>query len=155
KTSILQCAIMLHSDERDITLDLLRETISRPDPELLNAAGALQRYFASLSEDIQTLRIQRGSLLSGGELLDLAALLPPPRSARTRLSIINTSALTEVPLLQFWISRLVIEFIVLGRRRPSAALQAVAFFDEADIYVPATSSPPAKDPMFDLLRRAR
>jgi DNA helicase HerA-like ATPase len=156
KTSVLQCAIMLHGDERDITLDLLRETIGRPDPELLNAVGALQRHFASLSEDLQTLRIQRGSLLSGeGEPLDLAALLPPPRSSRTRLSIINTSALTEVPLLQFWISRLLVELSRLGRKRPSATLQAVAFFDEADTYVPATSSPPTKDPMFDLLRRSR
>jgi DNA helicase HerA-like ATPase len=156
KTSILQCAIMLHGDERDITLDLLRETIGRPDPELLNAVGALQRHFASLSEDLQTLRIQRGSLLSGeGEPLDMAALLPAPGTGRARLSIINTSALTEVPLLQFWVSRLLIELSRLGRKRPSATLQGVAFFDEADAYVPATSSPPTKEPMFDLLRRSR
>jgi hypothetical protein len=105
KASILQCAIMLHGNERDITLDLLRQTIGRPDPELL--------------------------------------------------SIINTSALTEVPLLQFWISRLLVELGRLGRKRPSSTLQAAAFFDEADTYVPATSSPPTKDPMFDLLRRSR
>jgi DNA helicase HerA-like ATPase len=156
KTSILQCAIMVHDNERDITLDLLRDTIGRPDPELLNAVGALQRHFAGLSEDLQTLRIQRGSLLSGeGEPLDLAALLPPPGTGRPKLSIINTSALTELPLLQFWISRLLLELSRLGRKRPSATLQAVAFFDEADTYVPATSSPPTKDPMFDLLRRSR
>ena len=106
KKSILQCAIELRGDERDITLDLVRETINRPDPDLLNAVGSLQRHFASLSEDLQTLRIQRGSLLSGdGEPLDLAALLPPPGTGRAKLSIINTSALTEVPLLQFWILR--------------------------------------------------
>lgn len=156
KTSILQCAIMVHGNERDITLDLLRDTIGRPDPELLNAVGTLQRFFAGLSEDLQTLRIQRGSLLSGdGEPLDLAALLPPPGTGRPKLSIINTSALTELPLLQFWISRLLLELSRLGRKRPSATLQAVAFFDEADTYVPATSSPPTKDPMFDLLRRSR
>jgi Cdc6-like AAA superfamily ATPase len=156
KTSILQCAIQLHGDQPDITLDLLRETINRPDPELLNAVGSLQRHFASLSEDLQTLRIQRGSLLSGdGEPLDLAALLPPPGTGRAKLSIINTSALTEVPLLQFWISRLLIELGRLGRKRPSPTLQAAAFFDEADMYVPATSAPPTKDPMFDLLRRSR
>jgi Cdc6-like AAA superfamily ATPase len=156
KTSILQCAIMLHGDERDSTLDLLRETINRPDPELLNAVGSLQRHFASLSEDLQTLRIQRGSLLSGdGEPLDLATLLPPPGTGRAKLSIINTSALTEVPLLQFWISRLLVELSRLGRKRPSSTLQAAAFFDEADMYVPAMSAPPTKDPMFDLLRRSR
>ena len=118
--------------------------------------GALQRHFASLSEDLQTLRIQRGALLSGdGEPLDLATLLPPPGTSHPRLSIINTSALTEVPLLQFWISRLLLELGRLGRKRPSATLQAAAFFDEADTYVPAMSSPPTKDPMFDLLRRSR
>ena len=156
KASILQCAIMLHGNERDITLDLLRETINRPDPDLLNAVGALQRHFATLSEDLQTLRIQRGSLLSGdGEPLDLAAWLPPPGTSRPKLSIVNTGALTEVPLLQFWISRLLVELGRLGRKRPSATLQAAAFFDEADTYVPATGSPPTKDPMFDLLRRSR
>jgi DNA helicase HerA-like ATPase len=156
KSSILQSAITLLAGERDITLDLLRDTISRPDPELLSTVEALQRYFASLSEDLQTLRIQRGSFLSGeGEPLDLAALLPAPGTGRTRLTIINTSALTEVPLLQFWISRLLVELSRLGRKRPSATLQAALFLDEADTYVPATSSPPTKDPMFDLLRRSR
>lgn len=156
KSSILQCAIMLHGDEHDITLDLLLETINRPDPELLHLVGALQRHFAALSEDLQTLRIQRGSLLSGdGEPLDMDVLLPPPSAGRPRLSIINTSALTEVPVLQFWVSRLLVELSRLGRKRPSQTLQAAAFFDEADTYVPATSSPPTKDPMFDLLRRSR
>jgi energy-coupling factor transporter ATP-binding protein EcfA2 len=156
KLSILQCAIMVHSGARDITLDVLRETIGRPDPELLNAVDNLQRHFASLSEDLQTLRIQRGSLLSGdGEPLDVAALLPAQGAKRPRLSIISTAALTEVPVQQFWVSRLLIELSRLGRKRPSATLQAVAFFDEADAYVPATSAPPTKDPMFDLLRRSR
>jgi hypothetical protein len=156
KASILQCAIQLHAAERDITLDVLLDTISRPDPELLHTVGKLQRHFAGLAEDLQTLSIQRGSLVSGhGDTLDVAALLPAPGTGRTRLSIINTSALTEVAVLQFWISRLLVELGRLGRRRPSQALQAAAFFDEADAYVPATSSPPTKEPMFDLLRRSR
>jgi energy-coupling factor transporter ATP-binding protein EcfA2 len=156
KISILQCAIALHTTERDITLELLRETIGRPDPELLNAVGALQKYFAVLSEDLQTLRIQRGPLLSGdGEPLDVGALLPPLGGNRTKLSIINTSALTDVSILQFWVSRLLVELGRLGRRRPSATLQGATFFDEADAYLPAQSAPPTKEPMFDLLRRAR
>lgn len=156
KASVLKCAITLLGDQREISIDGLLETISRPDPQLLNEVGSLQRHFAGLTEDLDTLRIQRGSLLSGdGEPLDIAALLPPPGSGKTRLSIINTSALTEVPVLQFWISRLLVELSRLGRKRPSPALQAVAFFDEADTYVPATSTPPTKEPMFDLLRRSR
>ncbi|HEY0192507.1 MAG TPA: hypothetical protein VGC42_15415, partial [Kofleriaceae bacterium] len=85
---------------------------------------------------------------------DVAALLPP-HGGVPRLSIINTSALTEVSVLQFWISRLLVEISRLGRKRPSATLQAAAFFDEADTYIPAMSAPPTKEPMFDLLRRSR
>jgi adenylylsulfate kinase-like enzyme len=155
KLSVLQCAIQLHAEDREVTIELLRDTINRPDPELLTTVGPLQRFFAPLAEDLQTLEIQRGSLLAGdGEALDVGALLPPT-SGRPRLSIINTSALTEIPVLQFWVSRLLVELGRLSRKRPSKTLQGVAFFDEADAYIPATSSPPTKEPMFDLLRRAR
>jgi adenylylsulfate kinase-like enzyme len=155
KEAVLQCAIQLHGDEREVTIDVLRETINRPDPELLTTVGPLQRFFAQLAEDLQSLGIQRGSLLTGeGEALDVGALLPTP-GGRPRLTIINTSAFTEVPVLQFWVSRLLIELARLARTRPSKTLQAAAFFDEADAYIPAVASPPTKEPMFDLLRRAR
>lgn len=155
RRSVLQCAIQLHAEERDISLEILLDTITRPDPHLLRAVASLQRHFAGLAEDLQTLRIQRGALLSSeGDVLDVAALLPPP-GGKPRLSIINTSALTDVSVLQFWVSRLLIELSRLARKRPSKTLQAVAFFDEADAYVPAVGSPPTKEPMFDLLRRAR
>ncbi len=155
KLSVLQCAIQLHTGERDVTIDVLLDTISRPDPELLQSVGALQRHFSTLAEDLQSLQIQRGALLTGeGETLDVTALLPP-QGARPRLSIINTSALSEVAVLQFWVSRLLIELARLARTRPSKTLQGVAFFDEADAYIPAVGMPATKEPMFDLLRRAR
>jgi hypothetical protein len=155
KQSVLQCAIQLHADAGDVTIDLLRETISQPDPELLTRVGPLQRYFAPLSEDLQTLDIQRGSLLTGGgEQLDAAQLLPPAGS-RPRLSILSTAALAEIPVLQFWISRLLVELARLARKRPTKALQGVVLFDEADAYIPATANPPTKEPMFELLRRGR
>lgn len=155
KQSVLQCAIQLHADDREVTIDLLRDTINRPDPELLTRVGPLQRYFAPLSEDLQTLAIQRGALLTGdGEPLDAAALLPAS-GERPRLSILNTAALAEIPVLQFWISRLLLELGRLARKRPTRSLQAAVVFDEADAYIPATGSPPTKEPMFELLRRAR
>jgi DNA helicase HerA-like ATPase len=58
-------------------------------------------------------------------------------------------------VLQFWISRLLVELGRLARKRPSKTLQGVVFFDEADAYIPATSNPPTKEPTFELLRRAR
>src|SRR6185295_18294766 len=155
KQSVLQCAIQLHADEREVTIELLRDTINRPDPELLTRVGPLQRFFAPLAEDLQTLEIQRGPLLAGdGEPLDAAALLPAP-GERPRLSIINTAALTEIPVLQFWISRLLVELARLARKRPSKTLQAAVLFDEADAYIPAAANPPTREPMFELLRHAR
>jgi adenylylsulfate kinase-like enzyme len=155
RLAVLQCAIELHAGERDVSLEVLQDTINRPDPDLLKAVGALQRHFAPLSEDLQSLRIQRGPLLAGdGEMLEVDRLLPSSGS-RPRLTIINTAALTDVALLQFWVSRLLVELARLSRKRPSATLQGVAFFDEADAYIPAVGAPPTKEPMFDLLRRAR
>jgi DNA helicase HerA-like ATPase len=40
-------------------------------------------------------------------------------------------------------------------RSPSPKLQAVVVFDEADVYLPATSKPPTKAPLESLLKRAR
>ena len=155
KQSVLQCAIQLHAEDVEVTIDSLHDTINRPDPELLTRVGPLQRFFAPLSEDLQTLNIQRGTLLAGdGEALDPATLLPAP-GERPRLSIINTAALSEIPVLQFWISRLLVELARLARKRPTKALQAAVFFDEADAYIPAGANPPTKEPMFELLRRAR
>lgn len=155
KESVLKCAIELLADQPDVTLDMLCETILRPDPQLLAKVDTLQRHFAQLGECLQSLKIQRGSLLSGdGELMDVAQMLPPP-GGRPRLTIINTAAFAEVAVLQFWVSRLLVDLGRLAKKRPWPTLQGVAFFDEADSYVPASSNPPTKDPMFELLRRAR
>ena len=153
KESVLLAALKLHAGEREVTLDVLRDTIDRPDPELLRNVNSLQRHFAGLAENLDTLRLQRGALLAGeGEPLDIAELLP---QGKTRLSIINTQGLGDLAVQQFWVSRLLIEIGRLGRRRPSTTLQAVAVFDEADAYIPASSKPATKEPMFDLLKRAR
>jgi hypothetical protein len=48
--------------------------------------------------------------------------------------------------------------VALGRwasLSPTGRLQAVFLFDEADLYLPATRQPPTKEPMENLLRRAR
>jgi hypothetical protein len=155
REAILKKAIELHADSAGTTLDDLRDTIGRPDPELLAAVGNLTRHFGAVAEDLDMLKIQRDHLLSGpGEQLDVAALLAP-RPGRVRLAIVSVVALGDVAVLQFWVSRLLVELGRYARRNPSPTLRAVAFFDEADTYIPATSSPPTKEPMFDLLRRAR
>ena len=130
KQSILQCAIQLHAEDRDVTIDLLRETINRPDPELLTSVGELQRFFAPLAEDLQTLEIQRGALLAGdGESLDISALLPPTNQ-RPRLTIIYTGALAEIAVPVLGVE-VIDRARATARRRPSKQLQGVVLFDEA------------------------
>src|SRR5262249_3094062 len=79
----------------------------------------------------------------------------PPKGARPQLTIVSTGALAEIAVLQFWVSRLLVEVGRLARKRPSKVLQAAVVLDEADAYIPAAGAPPTKEPMFDLLRRAR
>ena len=155
RTAILKKAIELHADTAGATLDDLRDTIARPDPELLAAVGTITRHFGGLAEDLDTLALQRGALLSGaGEVLDVQAMMAAP-PGQAKLVIISAVALTDVAVLQFFVSRLLVELARTVRRTPSPTLRAVALFDEADIYIPAVASPPTKEPMFELLRRAR
>jgi hypothetical protein len=155
RRAILKAAIELHGTLGDATIEELRSTIGQPDPQLLAHVGNLGKHFGGLAEDLDMLWINNKNLLAAGdEVLDIGTLLRTP-DGRPRLSIISTAALTDAPAIQFWVSRLLVELGRYVRANPSKELSAVAFFDEADIYIPATSSPPTKEPMFDLLRRAR
>jgi hypothetical protein len=155
REAILKKAIELHADTRGASLDDLRDTISRPDPELIAGVGNLTKYFGAVAEDLDMLSIQRGNLLSGaGEVLDVASMLTP-RGGKARLAIVSSVALTDVSVLQFFVSRLLVELGRMVRRNPQPELRTVAFFDEADTYIPAVGAPPTKEPMFELLRRAR
>jgi hypothetical protein len=133
REAILKKAIELHADTAGATLDDLRDTISRPDPELLAAVGNLTRHFGAVAEDLDMLAIQRGNLLSGaGDVLDVHAMLAP-RDGKARLAIVSAVALTDVAVLQFFVSRLLVELGRMVRRHPHGELRAVAFFDEADM----------------------
>jgi hypothetical protein len=111
-----------------------------------------------LIDHLETLRITRGELLSeSGPPLSADALFGrgEGKTDRTRLSIISTKFLGDNANIDFWISRLLVETARWASQNPSERLQAVMLFDEADIYLPATRKPATKEPMQDLLRRAR
>jgi DNA helicase HerA-like ATPase len=57
--------------------------------------------------------------------------------------------------VQAWTSHLFVELARYSMRAPQAKLQALVMLDEADQYMPATSKPPSKEPLMDLLKRAR
>ncbi|QSQ17771.1 helicase HerA-like domain-containing protein [Myxococcus landrumensis] len=152
--------LMNQSLGKEVTLDLLQQFIIAQDPALLEATdGIPTRTFAKLAQDLSVLRINLRTMLSaGGERLDLDELLGRGVHGvpgRTRLSIISTKFLGDNSRILFWVSQLLLETLRWASQHPSSKLQAVLLFDEADMYLPATSKPATKEPMESLLRRAR
>jgi len=85
----------------------------------------------------------------------LFGLGPHATPGKTRLTIISTKFLGDDAAILFWVSQLLLELNRFASRTPSPTLQAAVMFDEADIYLPATSKPPTKTPLESLLKRAR
>jgi hypothetical protein len=130
------------------------------DPDLVSAVGKLDaKHFHALVENLETLRLRYEHLLRDeGEPLTPEALFglnADAPSGRTRLSIVSTKFIGDAAAIDFWVARLLGELSRWASRRPAHALQAVVFLDEADIYLPAQTKPATKEPMLDLLKRAR
>jgi DNA helicase HerA-like ATPase len=140
-------------------LQSLVSVLDDEDPELVSLVGRLDtKHFRALVENLETLRLRYEHLLrDDGEPLALERLFGlenRPRSA-ARLSIISTKFLGDLAAVDFWVARLLGELSRWASRSPAGTLQAVVFLDEADIYLPAQSKPATKEPMLDLLKRAR
>lgn len=145
---------------KEITLDLVQRFVAAQDMSLVQEAHGLDdRVFTKLSQDLATLRLNAQALLSNnGEKLDMNELLGLGASkvpGKTRLTIISTKFLGGLQSSLFWVSQLLVEANRWASQHPSPKLQAVLLFDEADIYLPAQSIPATKQPMENLLRRAR
>lgn len=147
-----------HSDA-NISLDHLINLIHDEDPTLVDAIGKLDpKHFGKLVEHLSTVKLRYETLLRGEERLDaelLFGLGAAAKPGKTALSIVSTKFLPDAGVIDFWVSRLLIELTRWSSRHPSPKLQALVMLDEADIYLPATSKPATKQPMQDLLRRAR
>ncbi len=163
--AILGRAIDLVSQEhpRDpVPMETLLGFIADHDTTLVDEVGRLDvKLFDKLVQDLETLRLNHGDLLAArGEPLEIEALFGLGRHGKpgkTRLSIISTKFLGSGQDVQFWIAQFLME---VGRwisraPAPDGTLQAVLMFDEADLYLPAVRQPASKEPMENLLRRAR
>jgi hypothetical protein len=160
RIAIMMKAIELLAEDDRVTLQTLIDYIHEQDPVLINAIGALDpRLFNRLVQDLQTLKINRANLFpQHGDPLDADALFglgQYARQGKTRLSIISTKFLGSKEEVQFWVAQLLMELSRWMSKNPSDKLQAVVLFDEADLYLPATSKPATKEPMENLLKRAR
>ncbi len=157
---LLQAILTLSRLENSDRLDVggLMNFINEKDASLVHAIGHLDvRLFDRLVRDLQTLQIIKGNLLqSGGESLNINTMLQSATSQnRVHLTIVSVKFLTNMLDLEFWMARFLVEMERWSSRHPSERLQAVLMLDEADFYLPATRKPSTKEPMENLLRRAR
>jgi hypothetical protein len=163
--AILSQAIDLLSQETPqaaVPIQDLVDFIAEKHPNLVDEVGRLDvKLFDRLVQDLETLRINQGDLLSAqGEPLDIDEILGKgvhETPGKTRLAIISTKFLGTNQDVQFWVAQLL---MALGRwisRSPAreGVLQALVLFDEADLYLPAVRQPATKEPMEHLLKRAR
>jgi hypothetical protein len=159
--AILTRAVLLLSGMVDpLGLDTLIDFIDAQDPALLAAIGKLDvRLFDKLVQDLETFKLTNARLLDGdGERLDIAALLGKDGSVpagKTRLTIISTKFLGDTGKTLFWVAQLLLRLSRWASQKPMPSLQAAVLFDEADLYLPAVGQPATKQPMENLLRRAR
>jgi hypothetical protein len=163
RLAILQKAIEVLSaiPGAPVTVASLYELVESRDDALLTAVlGDFDdRQYRQLAQDLLALRLSKRRLLEGeGERLDVDALLGKGGAdvaGQTRLSVISTRFLGEMPEVEFWVAQLLAALNRWAGKSPSASLQAVVLFDEADLYLPAVRQPATKAPMDSLLRRAR
>jgi hypothetical protein len=143
-----------------VTVDRLQRLVAEQDDALVAAVGGFEdRHYRRLAESLLTLWLHHQRLLAGdAEQLDIDTLLGLGSQAvpgKTRLSVISTRFLGDAATVDFWVTQLL---VAVGRwigKRPSAQLQAVLLFDEADLYLPALRQPATKAPMENLVKRAR
>lgn len=143
--------------DNPLSIDRLISFIAEQDPLLVNAIGVLDpKHCKKLAEDLQTLSLMAGQLFNPQcEQLSTEQLLTSPHPQKTRLSVINLGSLGDNANILFWVSQFLLNLNRYAQQHPSGQLQAVVLFDEADLYLPAQSKPSTKEPMENLLKRAR
>ena len=151
---------VLSRRESPITLDTLIHLIHDPDDELLSELGILDpKHCTKVAECLQMLRINKEHLFPENcETLNSESLFglgSHKQTGKTRLSIISTKFLGGDENTLFWVAQLILELNRWSSLNPSSTLQAAVLFDEADVYLPATSKPATKEPIESLLKRAR
>jgi energy-coupling factor transporter ATP-binding protein EcfA2 len=136
--------------------DLLVLLESRDDDLLARAGRYDDKLFARLITDLETLRLNDGELFDRDAEQLSAEVLLGGAGQQVPLSIISTRFLGDNAKVQAWVAHLLVELSRWCMRHPRDQLQAIVMLDEADLYMPAgAAKPPSKEPLQDLLKRAR
>jgi hypothetical protein len=146
--------------KREVGLRDVIALIAEQDETLVAELGHLDPSFMKgLVDDLETLRVNHSALLESKDEPLRADLLMGRdgtiQEGKVPITIVSTKFLGDAQRVDFWLSQMLVSMSRWCSRNPSAKLQSVLFLDEADAYLPAMSKPATKDPLLDLLKRAR
>jgi energy-coupling factor transporter ATP-binding protein EcfA2 len=155
---LTQAIAVLAQRNRPCGLSELLELLERRDDELLARAGRYDdKRFKKLIEDLETVRLNDAQLFdTEAEALSAETLIGRKLGGKVPLAIATTRFLGDIDRVQAWVAHLIACLSRHAAKSPSAELRMVFMIDEADVFMPAgTVKPPSKEPLQDLLKRAR
>jgi DNA replication protein DnaC len=155
---LTQAIAVLAQYNRPCGLSELLKLLERRDDELLARAGRYDdKRFKKLVEDLETVRLNDDDLFNAAaESLTAETLIGRQAGGKVPLAIVTTRFLGDIDRIQSWVAHLIACLNRDAAKSPCAELRVVFMIDEADVFMPAgASKPPSKEPLQDLLKRAR
>jgi energy-coupling factor transporter ATP-binding protein EcfA2 len=158
KVILAQSISLLARTKRNAGLsELIAVLEERPDALIRTVGRYDDKLFRQLVQALETVRLSEADLFDDkAEPLNAETLIGRKSDGKVPLAIISTKFLGDVERVQSWVAHLVACLNRHLAKAPSSKLQTLFMLDEADLYMPAgTSKPPSKEPLQDLLKRAR
>jgi hypothetical protein len=155
---LTQAIDVLAARNRPSGLPELIDLLETRDDQLLARAGRYEdRLFRHLVQGLETVRLSCEDLFDpAAEPLTAETLIGRKPDGKVPLAIASTRFLGDIERIQSWVAHLIACLSRHAAKSPSAELRAVFMIDEADVFMPAgASKPPSKEPLQDLLKRAR
>lgn len=159
--AILKCALKLlgEIESEEIRLEQIISLLSNHDRRLVSALGHLDtKYIGRLLSDLETLKVTRKQLfLRCDDKIDFQQMLGSVSESNDvpSLSVICTKFVGNEEEVQFWLARFFLSLQRWVSSNPSNKTQGLIVLDDADVFLPASGKPPTKEPLEQLLRRAR
>jgi ABC-type cobalamin/Fe3+-siderophores transport system ATPase subunit len=155
---LTQAIAVLAERKRPYGLNSVIDLIESRDDQLTARASRYDdKLFRKLVQELETVRLRDGHLFDPkAEPLTAETLLGRKPDGKVPLTIISTKFLGDVEQVQSWVAHLIACLSRHATQSPSAELCTLFMIDEADVFMPAgASKPPSKEPLQDLLKRAR
>jgi hypothetical protein len=155
---LTQAIAVLAERNRPCGLPELLDLLETRDDQLLARAGRYDdKRFKKLIEDLETVRLNDADLFDpAAEPLVAETLIGRKPGGKVPLAIASTRFLGDTARIQSWVAHLIACLNRYAAKSPSSELRVVFMIDEADVFMPAGAvKPPSKEPLQDLLKRAR